>query len=332
MSQPDDPAAGDNPEYGASLHYYLPEALEGDDEEAAEEEATAGAEAAQGTSAEAAQETSEGAEEAERPELVLTILAPDGDTVYTFDDLDRGAGLHRVHWNLRNERTREARLRTKPDENPHVDIPDRGWRVLPVGGRLSILMPPGEYEVRLKVGEAESARSLTVLKDPNSNGSESDVSAQMPVLESLYDAADRAAALINELEWLRVQLDDVRARIADAGLAPEAEEEIGASAEELERELKALEEHFFDLRHTGAGQDVLRWKRLLVSRIAYLARSINGSDYRPTDQQAALADELISQLESHEARFREIRSGPLQQFNRFLAEHEVPHVIVRSDD
>ena len=310
MSQPGDPAAGENPEYGATLHYYLPQDIageeppEGDGEEADDRDA----------------------EEGEEKGIGLAILDADGEEVFAFDDLDTDAGLHRVHWNLRGERTTEAKLRTRVEENPHVPIPDEGWRSVPDGGRMSLLVPPGQYTARLTLGEAELTRELRVLKDPNSTGSVADIRAQMPVLEDLYDALDRGAKLINDIEWVRVQLGGLRDRLDDADW--EDRESILEPAGEIEDQLKEIENEFFDLRHTGTGQDALRWKRLLNARIGYLARSINQSDDPPTDQQVALAQVLVAQVAELEGRFRAIVADDLGAFNSMLRERGVPNVLV----
>ena len=107
--QPEDPAAGTNPEYGASLHYYL----------------------------------------AEEPEekVELEILDAAGEVVYAFDKVKKEAGLHRAHWNLRYEKTPEVKLRTKPVEDPHLRMPDKNWRPLADGRQFALLAPPGTYSV-----------------------------------------------------------------------------------------------------------------------------------------------------------------------------------------
>ena len=197
---------------------------------------------------------------------------------------------------------------------------------MPDGGRMSLLVPPGAYTVRLTLGEMELTRELRVFKDPNSEGSVADIQAQMPVLEDLYDAADRSANLINEIEWIRVQLGGLRDRLdADDW---EDRESILEPASELEDLFKEIEGEFFDLRHTGTGQDGLRWKRLLNARIGSLARSIAGSDHRPTDQHVALAEVLMAQVAELEARFQALVADELAAFNSMLRERGVPNVLV----
>ncbi len=287
MSQPEDPAAGENPTYGASLHYYLP----------AEPE----------------------------DEVEVAIVDAAGEVVRDLEEPPQEAGLHRVFWDLRYAKTREVKLRTRPDENPHVPIPDKGWRPLSDGGRLAILAPPGTYTVRLTVGEEVASRELEVWKDPNSAGTEADVSRQIEVLFELRDMLDASSDLVNQVEWLRKQIYDLDERLADTD-RPDAEE-IREAGRGLDAELKELEGRFFDLRLTGARQDTLRWRRLLYAKIAYLARAIGQSDFPPTSQQLELYELLRQELEAHERRFAELLEGSVAAFNELLRSKEVPRLI-----
>ncbi len=303
MMQPEDPAAGTNPEYGASIHFYLPPESEDD------------ASAGEATDTEAA-----------GPEI--TILDAGGDVVRTLDDVPAGAGLHRLWWDLKVDKTEEVKLRTRPLESPHVGLGDEGWRELTDGGRLAVLAPPGVYTVRLEAGGRTLTRELTVLKDPNSAGSVEDLRRQTQVVMDLRAMIDEAAKMINEIEWARKQLVDLETRLSSL---PEENAEIVADLEALSADLRQLEGHFFDLRLTQAGQDSLRWKRLLYSRLLYLAWSLTGADYPPTDQQIEVYRELKAALETHRERYVELRDVEIPAFNAYLREQGVGNVIMGSE-
>ncbi len=292
---PDDPAAGANPEYGASIHYLL------------------------------------GAELDEEASLTLAVLDDAGAVVRTLSDVPRKAGLHRVHWDLRYERTDEVKLRTRPLESPHVEIPAQGWRPLRDGGRLALLAPPGTYTVRLEVGEETWTQPLAVRKDPHATGTEADLQAQMEVLFDLREMVDRAAGLINEIEWLRKQLGDLEERLDDLPeesphAAGSAAEEVGEAAGALAEQLTELEGRFFDLRLTGRGQDGLRWKRQLYAKLLFLADGLASADYPPTDQQLELFAELSARLADHERRFTEL-AGEVASFNELLREKDLDGLV-----
>jgi hypothetical protein len=290
MSQPDDPAAGENPEYGALLHYYLPEAVPED------------------------------------AMFELEILDAPDEVVAMLDDLPREPGLHRVPWDLQSEKTREVHLRTKPVGHPWVDIPDdEGWRPLKDGGRISLLTPPGAYTVRLVVGDTVESRPLTVLKDPHSEGNLEDVTAQLEITRDLWAMQDSAAATVNELEWIRKQLEDLRRRVDDTPRddAKELVERIAA----LDATAREIESAFFDLRFTGHGQDSLRWQRRLYAKLAYLAWQIAGSDHRPTRQHLEVHAKLREELADVTARFQEFSSTDLPTFEALLDERGLPRLV-----
>ena len=106
-----DPSEGRNPPDGAVLHYYLKAAPEGD--------------------------------------VKVAIQDAGGNTIRTLDGT-KEAGLNRVHWDLRYDKTKEIRLRTSPPFAPETKVGPEGWRAFPGGGRVAILAPPGHLH-----GEAQ---------------------------------------------------------------------------------------------------------------------------------------------------------------------------------
>ena len=132
-SSSDDPTAGQNPPYGASINYY--------------------------------------SKAAPKAEPSIKIVDADGKTVRTIRGT-RNAGINRVWWDLRTEQSKEVRLRTSPAYAPEVRLNAEGWRPLPEGGRMTLLVPPGTYTVKLTVDGQEFSQPLTVLKDPNAGGND----------------------------------------------------------------------------------------------------------------------------------------------------------------
>ncbi len=311
MAQPDVPATGTNPPYGALLHYWIPEPSEGN-------------------------ETSP---EGDTRSAAVRIRDGEGDLVRTLDDLPAAPGLHRVTWDLRHDATTQARLRTRPDERPDWEMPEAGWRPLPDGGRFSMLAAPGGYRIELvRAGDGDSDAEdesepistvdMEILLDPDSTASSGDLTAQQTLLVEIRDGIERAAYLINEAERLRHDLRQLEDRLSERGGDVDVFEATN-QAGSLRQELRAIEGEFFDLRMTGTGQDALRWPRKLYARLTYLARSVGQADARPTDQQAAVWEMLSSQLAEQENRFGATLAGPLADLNRTLADSGFPLVDTR---
>ena len=277
QSQPEDSGAGSNPEYGASISFYLESVPEG--------------------------------------RVQLEIHDEAGQPVQLLDTDRLRPGINRVHWDLREASSNTPRLRTRPSEHAHVELSDEEWRSLGEGGRVTPLAPPGMYTVTLRTAGFELAQPLEVLKDPNSGGSESEIQEQVTMVREIRESVDSVVALIDEIEWIRVQTQLVQERNADHVAA----EEIRQAGATLEAGLINLEMRLFDVRLTGgsARQDTLRWARRLYARLTSLAGYITGTDDRPTDQSREVFEMLRSELGDYQRQMMAIRED-LATFNRLL--------------
>ncbi len=299
-SQPDVPADGHNPSYGATLHYWIGEPAAKDDE---------------GT---------------EQPaEVRIEIRDASDRLVRTLDELDADPGLHRVVWNLRGERTPEIELLTQPRDNPHVKVPPGGHRRLRDGGRVALLELPGNYRLTLFVDDvAKNAVDLEVRQDPSSTATPAELTEQRHALEQLHGLTRGAAETINAIERARADLDGMRDRLAER----EGTEPLLESIGEIEGALEAVEGELFDLRLSGASQDTLRWKRLLYARLASLAYTIGRTDDRPTDAQIEVLGDLEGQYGDVRARWLELRDHSLSELDRRLREIGAAGIWVQSGE
>lgn len=301
QAQPDDPGAGANPRYGASIAYYLKAAPKGD--------------------------------------VKISILDAAGTTVRSIDaprdddapEVDGRkpwkTGLVRVHWDLQHERSKEARLLTKPDEHAHVEIPERGWRSMTEGGRVAPLAAPGTYTVQLLVGDETLERPLEVRKDPRSAGTDAHVTEQVALLLQIRDEVDAVVDLVNEIESVRRQIGDISGLVR----GHDAAEVVTKAGRALDDKLKALEHYLFDLRLTNARQDTLRWPRRLYAKLTSLAGYIGGSDFPPTDQQLEVHALYQQQLKEYQAGMAALRGGEIAAFNKLLTDSGLGPVIIRSE-
>ncbi|HEX9165083.1 MAG TPA: hypothetical protein VF862_04190, partial [Gemmatimonadales bacterium] len=247
----DDPTAGENPEYGAAINYYL----------------RAPAKAAP----------------------AITILDSTGRMVRALRGTN-SSGINRVTWDLRGEASTEVRLRTSPRYAPHI-VPGADGRSAPGAPRLSILMPPGRYTVKLVVDGVEQTGTVQVRKDPHSAGTEADIAAQVAMLAALRADLERGAAAVHRIEAMRVQLAALARTAGDPTLAD--------AARGLEQKLSDLEMNLVDLRLTGTGQDGVRFGSKLLSKFGHLANGLGSGDFRPTDQQVEVQRVLEADLQTH---------------------------------
>ena len=209
-----------------------------------------------------------------------------GAVVRTIDGTN-SEGVNRIHWDLRDEPNGPISLYTRPMYAEHIAVGEEGR---PAGGaQISILMPPGQYTVRLNVDGESHEQPLTVIKDPHSAGSEADIAQQIAFLKDVRADVVAAGEAVHRVEALRVQLQTM-ARFAE-------DETLSGAISDLEGKLEELQGTLVDLRQTGQGQDAVRFAARLLSKLGYLTNALSVADFPPTDQEMEVKGILNEQLQ-----------------------------------
>ena len=267
----DDPTEGRDPEYGASINYWLSEPA------------------------------------AEEP--VIEIVDAGGSVVRALSGGNE-PGVNRLHWDLRDEPNDPVRLLTAPVYAQHIAVDEDG-RPAPGARQVSILMPPGTYTVRLTVDGETHERPLTVIKDPHSAGSESDIAAQVSFLREVREDIVAAGEAVERVEAIRVQIATL-ARFA------EDDEELREAIAGLRERLAELQMNMVDLRLTGQGQDGVRFEAKLLQKLGYLTGAIGVADFPPTDQEMEVKELLRRELAAHLAALEDLVNGEVAALNAML--------------
>jgi hypothetical protein len=200
-----------------------------------------------------------------------------------------------------------VRMRTNPMYGHELPLGPDGTRT--TGPQMTILQPPGNYTVKLTIGGRDYSQPLTVRKDPHSGGTEADIQSQMTVLTDLRNGVNTSVDAINQLEYVRAQVQTTMRSLPDG--------ELKRAAAELEGKLSEAEMNLIDLRITG-GQDGVRYAAKLLSRFNYLANGIASSDFRPTDQAAETVKVLQERLKGHMSQIATLLDKDVATFNDML--------------
>ena len=306
-----DPTAGQNPPYGADINFFLKNKPE------------------------------------EKEKVQLTISDASGAVVRTIncnsrrgeaqDDEEQygfrrpaaarceaRAGVNRFWWDLRSEPSAQIKLRTMPQYGVEVPMGKDGARNAPDGSRISILEPPGSYTVKLTVGSESYTQPLKVLKDPYSTGTDADIAAQTKVLRDLQARMNDIAANVAEIEAMKVQLASLGKEIG----TEEVSAPVRETAEKMTGQLSDIEGRVLQLKLSGRGQDDVRWAPMLAEKISYLAGQIGSSDFAPTTQQLAVAEELTKQEEAFANDLGLFTSKDVVAFNNLLRERNAQYIVI----
>ena len=272
VTMSDDPSAGQNPQYGAAITYYLKSAPAGD--------------------------------------VKIRIEDARGQRIRILNGT-KNVGLNRVTWNLEGESTTEVRMQTSPAFAPEVKVGPDGTRNAPGAGRLSILMPPGTYTVKLIAGGETLSQPLVIRKDPNSGGTEAEIAAQTAMMLDLQKDLESGAQMVNQIESIRSQVEKVDSAA------------VKTAAEAFNKKLIEIEENLIQLRLTGQGQDTVRWPPKLLTKINYLAGGLASGDFGPTRQQREVQALLKQQLTAVRQRLDAVLSQDLPVINKLLADNNI---------
>ena len=256
-------------------------------------------------------------------------------------------GLNRALWDLRHEGPRKAKLRTAPRGNTTLKVADSRplvpWDLDLVGGQVGPLVAPGTYTLAM-IWKGDTLRSrVEVRRDPNSEGTDADITAQVTLALRIRDALTETVALIDESEWSRRGFDQLRSNLRERlkdfrefGPSPGRDLSI-ADAEAFLKEIDSVEKkvvdieaQLYDVALTGAREDAFRNPNQLYEKLASVGSDIAASsaDFRPTDSQGAVYDMLREQLGGLKKQFNGLVTNDLSAFQARAAKLGVTMPVI----
>jgi len=257
----------------------------------------------------------------------MVIKDAGGQAVRTLDVKEPKAGLNRVWWDLRGEPSTEVTPRMRPVNADDFKMNPDGTRKFAMAGasRVSVLVPPGTYTVTLTGAGPDATERMTVLKDPNTAGSDADIQAQTRVSRDVHEQMSRTAALINRSEAIRAQIANLKTFVGDDAAA----KELIAAGENLDKQVIAVEERLFNITATGRGQDFLRMPSQLLEKLSHLADTLQLGDFAPTDQQLEVEKLLTDQVAAATRDLNAVVEKDVAAFNDMLRRRNIGAVVVR---
>ncbi len=178
--------------------------------------------------------------------------------------------------------------------------------------------PPGQYQVRLTVGNQTKTQPFAILRNPKGTATEEDLSEQFTLASQIGGKVSAANAAVLRIRDLKDQIAD---RIQKAN-----DTKIKAAGEALTEKLTAVEGEIYQYRNRS-GQDPLNFPIKLNNKLAALQSMVEAGDYRPTDQSYAVFRELSAQLDAQLAKLDALIRSDLTAFNQMLVKKKVTPII-----
>jgi photosystem II stability/assembly factor-like uncharacterized protein len=153
-------------------------------------------------------------------------------------------GINRVKWDLHYDSPRVVALRTVAPDNRRIwqeprfrdadARPITHWGSKPA--EVGPIAAPGSYTVHLNVDGETQAQSLTILRDPRAPGSDADIQLSVKTLLRIRDDISHVSDSVNQIEWLRKQLEVIETMLRPAKEAEKAEVKILEDGDEPDSE------------------------------------------------------------------------------------------------
>jgi hypothetical protein len=286
-------AVGQNPPFGAIIHYKLPAGL--DEEEA--------------------------------DEVTLEILDGDGEVLRSLSSqkperrapspwrrffpelaepplLDVREGANRYIWNL-----------ALADAGLVDDAVLWGWP----GGPT---VPPGNYQVRLTVGAWSDVASFEVVQDPRTDVSQEAMVEQYELAKAVWEELTRSHEAISRIRDVRGQIQSVAERADDEAIT----EKAGA----ITNALTAIEENLHQTK-AESSQDILNFPPQIDNQLLYLQGIVESTVGAPTVAVRERFEELQTELDGFVAELDAVIADRLPELERMLEEEDVSYVIVENE-
>ena len=253
-------------------------------------------------------------------ELALTFLDSKGRTARSVSSRPKGGppadartgphppaepGMNRFVWDLRYDGPREAK-----GADPEADK---------VPGPV---VTPGEYQVRMTVGDQTHTETFEVLADPRATATRADLDEQLDLLLRIRDKLSEAREAVDRIRSARRQIEEWVAR-AEGTTAHDA---VSEAAESVKTRLSAAE----DKLKVRPELDT-RVPARVDSKLLALGNVVSTGDYAPTQQSYDVFEVLAASADAQLRKVQEVFDTDLDAFVTLVHELEVPAIVAKSE-
>ncbi|MDZ4721638.1 MAG: glycosyl hydrolase [Roseiflexaceae bacterium] len=185
------------------------------------------------------------------------------------------------------------------------------------------LVPPGMYQVALKVGDTTLTEQFEVTKPSTIQASQEDLQAQYDLLVRIYTKLNETVAGVNRARDLRAQLDGWATRseqLSDGKAIGEVAKALKEKVLEIEKELQVP-----DLR-AGWADNFNNGVRLLA-QLSSLTDLVELGDYRPTDQAEEFFTHIVGKIDAVLGRLNAVIEAELPAINAGIAAAQVGAIL-----
>ncbi len=245
------------------------------------------------------------------------------------------AGMNRTAWDLRYEPPHLIALRTAAPDNPHIwDEPRfRGKDSRPIthwgieGAQVGPIAAPGKYTLRLTVNGQAFTQPLTILKDPHASSTDADIDASVKTLLRIRDDITRTSDMVNRIEWMRKQLEDVNAMLAEQ----KSKADLRKSVQQMDQKMQSVEFKLITREDANSDDKYYTDAYKVYLNLIWLNGEVGtgagdvagGADFAPTPASLEVLQNIEKSLSEAAADYQNLMTQQVPAFDRTLTQQGI---------
>ena len=183
---------------------------------------------------------------------------------------------------------------------------------------------PGEYRVHLTVNDTTATRPFTILPDPRAEATVADMQQQHEFMSDINATIERAHQSIKKVRKVSAQLEAFEKQYkGDARV-----EQLLEKAKKMKEDFAKIEKALYQTRNRS-NQDPLNFPIRLTNKLAHLNSLVSMDDFKPTDQQLAVKQELTNAIIKELQVFDAMVDGEVKAFNEAFNEQNLNYLFVK---
>ena len=183
---------------------------------------------------------------------------------------------------------------------------------------------PGEYKVVLEKNELSEEQNFTILPDPRSEVSISQMKKQFDFINNVNKTVDRAHRAIKNTRIICKKLKD----FIDNYSSVQKYSDLTNKAKSLSKSLNDVEKALYQTQNKSA-QDPLNFPIRLTNKLGYLNSLVANSDFPPTNQDELVRIELTNKVNFYLSTYDKLVSEDLENFNKAFAELNLDYLTIK---
>ena len=181
---------------------------------------------------------------------------------------------------------------------------------------------PGNYTVRLIAGKDTLSRPFEVAPDPRLSTTTDEYRQQFALAQQGLAKLTALTESVLRVQDIQAQVDKRSAQAEEAGHGTR----VKPLAKELRGKFEGVRAELYEV-YTKADQATLNYPVKLYQQFITLNEQVQMGDHRPTDQHAAIYQDLTQRLTVQLTLLRKLEENDLAAFNKLMQELGLPPVF-----